>query len=59
MYRIWIGLNPRLVLFAVHTAVSLIVLFIHLFAFSVVNYPNHIQAKYPNYFAAPAAAAVR
>ncbi len=59
MYRIWIGLNPRMVLFAMHTGVSLIVLFIHLFAFKVVGYPDHVKAKYPQYFAPAAAAPMR
>jgi hypothetical protein len=46
MHRIWIGLNPRMVLFAVHTGVSIMVLVIHLFAFSVVNYPALGNEKY-------------
>jgi len=35
-----------MVLFAVHTAVSIMVLVIHLFAFSVVNYPEMGNEKY-------------
>ncbi len=46
MYRIWVGLNPRMVLFAVHTGVSIMALVIHLFAFRVVNYPTAGNEKY-------------
>ena len=59
MYRIWIGLNPRMVLHLFHSAIAIFVLFMHLWAFSAVNFPGHIKVKYPNYFAAPAATAVR
>ncbi|MCU0626117.1 MAG: hypothetical protein MUF21_06460 [Gemmatimonadaceae bacterium] len=49
MHRIWIGLEPRLVVFAVHTAVAIIVMVIHLFAFNVIGYPQSIRQKYPQY----------
>lgn len=45
MYRIWIGLDPKLVLGAVMGGVSIIVLVIHLFAFSVVGYPSMGNAQ--------------
>ncbi|MCU0627831.1 MAG: light-harvesting protein [Gemmatimonadaceae bacterium] len=46
MYRIWIGLQPRMVVFGLHSFVAITVLVIHLFAFKVVNYPASIKAKY-------------
>lgn len=46
MYRIWIGLQPRMVVFGLHSAVAIIVLVIHLFAFKVVGYPRTTMAKY-------------
>jgi hypothetical protein len=54
MHRIWIGLDPKMVMSLSGTAVSIIVLVIHLFAFKVVNYPGSVAQKYPQYYA-PAA----
>lgn len=58
MYKLWIGLQPRFVLHIVHGALSIGVLFIHLFAFKAVGYPGSIAQKYPQYFA-PVASATR
>lgn len=55
MYRIWVGLQARQVVFLLHTAVAMMVLIIHLFAFQVIGYPGSIKQKYPQYFAAQAA----
>ena len=49
MHRIWIGLEPRMVVFGLHTAVAIMVLVIHLFAFNVIGYPQSIRQKYPQY----------
>ncbi len=46
MYRIWIGLDPKIVMSLTGTAISVMVLVIHLFAFKVVNYPGTTVAKY-------------
>jgi hypothetical protein len=54
MYRIWIGLDPKLIMSVTGSAITVIVLVIHLFAFKVVNYPGTTIAKYN-----PAAAATR
>ncbi len=52
MYRIWIGLDPKLIMSAIGTFLSAMCLVIHLFAFKVVNYPGSVAQKYPNYKAA-------
>jgi hypothetical protein len=52
MYRIWIGLDARIVMSLVGSAVSAMVLVIHLFAFKVLNYHGSVAQKYPNYYAA-------
>ncbi len=52
MYRIWIGLDARIVMSLVGSAISAMVLVIHLFAFKVVNYPGSVAQKYPQYKAA-------
>lgn len=46
MYRIWIGLDPKIVMSLSGTAISIMVLVIHVFAFKVVNYPGTTIAKY-------------
>lgn len=46
MHRIWIGLQPRMVVFALHSFVAITVLVIHIFAFNVVGYPRTTKAKY-------------
>jgi hypothetical protein len=46
MYRIWIGLDPKIVMSLTGTAISVMVLVIHLFAFKVVNYPGSTITKY-------------
>ncbi len=52
MYRIWIGLDPRMILSVLGSFISVLALVIHLFAFKVVNYPGSVMQKYPNYKAA-------
>lgn len=49
MYRIWIGLQPRMIVFAVHTFVAVAVLFMHFWAFPVMGWPDNIKQKYPSY----------
>ena len=46
MHRIWIGLDPRVILSVLGAFISGTVLVIHLFAFRVVNYPGSTIAKY-------------
>ncbi len=46
MHRIWVGLDARVVLSAVGSAITIMVLVIHLFAFKVVNYPGSTIVKY-------------
>ncbi len=55
MYRIWIGLQARMVMSLVGTAISAMVLVIHLFAFDVLGYPKNAKMKYNP----PAAAVTR
>lgn len=57
MYRIWIGLDAKVVLGAVMGAVSIIVLVIHVFAFNVVGYPALGNAQKYSSATPPAAAA--
>ena len=52
MHRVWIGLDPQIVLSLVGSFVAGCVLVIHLFAFRVVNFPGSTIAKY----ASPSAA---
>ena len=56
MYRIWIGLDAKMVLGAVMGGVSIIVLVIHLFAFKVVGYPSLGNAQKYSSASPPAAA---
>ncbi|MCU0627833.1 MAG: hypothetical protein MUF21_15380 [Gemmatimonadaceae bacterium] len=56
MHRIWLGLDPKIVMGCLGGAVSIIVLVIHAFAFNVVGYPKSTMAKYSS---APAAASAR
>jgi hypothetical protein len=44
------------VLHIVHGALSIGVLYIHLFAFKAIGYPGSIKQKYPQYFAPSASA---
>jgi hypothetical protein len=52
MYRIWLGLDPKVIMSATGSAITVMVLVIHLFAFKVVNYPGSVMQKYPQYKAA-------
>ncbi len=52
MHRIWVGLDPQIIMSVVGSFVAGTVLVIHLFAFRVVNFPGSTIAKY----ATPAAA---
>jgi hypothetical protein len=53
-YKIWIGLSPRIVVHLSHTAVAIAVLYMHLWAFKALGWPESIAQKYPQY-TAPAA----
>lgn len=55
MHRIWVGLDPRIVLSVLGSFIAGTVLVIHLFAFRVVNFPGSTISKY----ATPPAAATR
>ncbi len=46
MHRIWIGLDPKIVMSVTGSFIAGTVLVIHLFAFRVVNYPASTIAKY-------------
>jgi hypothetical protein len=46
MYRMWKGLDARFVLSVTGTAVTLIAIYIHIFAFHVTGYPKAAVAKY-------------
>ncbi|MCU0626119.1 MAG: hypothetical protein MUF21_06470 [Gemmatimonadaceae bacterium] len=59
MYRIWVGLDPKLVMACLGGAIALMVLTIHIFAFDNLGYPASVKAKYPTYSPAPAAAPAR
>jgi hypothetical protein len=54
MYRIWIGLDPKLVMAASGSAITVIVLVLHLTAFKALNWPGYITDQYN-----PAAASTR
>lgn len=57
MYKLWIGLQPRFTLHIVHGALSIGVLYMHLWAFGALNWPNSIKQAHPNYHAPVAATA--
>lgn len=46
MYRIWIGLDPHVIMSGIGAFLAGCVLVIHLFAFRVVNYPGTTIEKY-------------
>jgi hypothetical protein len=46
MYRIWMGLNARMIMSVLGTAIAGMVLTIHLFAFDVLGYPKTTKMKY-------------
>jgi hypothetical protein len=46
MYRMWKGLDARFVLSATGTAVTLIVVFIHIWAINITGWPKSVKAKY-------------
>ncbi len=52
MHRLWVGLDPHIVLSVLGSFIAGTVLVIHLFAFNVVNYPDSTIEKYSS----PAAA---
>jgi hypothetical protein len=54
MYRIWIGLDPHLIMGGIGSFIAGAVLFMHLFAYSQLNWPASLKATYAN-TAAPAA----
>jgi hypothetical protein len=56
MYKLWIGLQPRFTLHIVHGALSIGVLYMHLWAFGAMGWPKSISQKYPQYTAAAPAA---
>jgi hypothetical protein len=56
MYRIWIGLDPHLIMGGIGSFIAGAVLFMHLFAFSQLNWPGTLKAKYATHSAAAVAA---
>ena len=46
MYRIWIGLDPKIVMSLTGTAISVMVLVLHVWAFNQFNWPASLKAKY-------------
>lgn len=46
MYRIWIGLEPRLIMSALGTALSAMVLTLHLWAFTTFGWAKQLKQKY-------------
>lgn len=46
MHRLWVGLDPHIVLSVLGSFIAGTVLVIHLFAFRVVNYPGSTIPKY-------------
>lgn len=46
MYRMWKGLDARFVLSATGTAVTLIVVFMHILAINTLGWPHYVKAKY-------------
>lgn len=54
MHRIWVGLDPQIIMSVVGSFVAGTVLVIHIFAFNQLNWPGTLKAKY----ATPSAAAV-
>lgn len=52
MHRIWVGLDARVILSVTGSAVTIMVLVMHLFAFKALNFPGSISQKYPAYHAA-------
>lgn len=52
MHRLWVGLDPHIVLSVLGSFIAGTVLVIHLFAFKVVNHPGKTMERY---YSAPAA----
>jgi hypothetical protein len=46
MYRMWKGLDARFVLSVSGAAVSLIAVYIHIWAFSITGWPKTARVKY-------------
>jgi hypothetical protein len=46
MYRIWIGLDPHLIMGGIGAFIAGAVLIMHLFAFSQLNWPGTLKAQY-------------
>ncbi|MEI6738918.1 MAG: hypothetical protein WCK74_01275 [Gemmatimonadaceae bacterium] len=46
MYRIWIGLDPHLIMGGIGSFIAGAVLTMHLWAYSQFNWPGTLKAKY-------------
>ena len=46
MYRIWMGLNARMIMSALGTAIAGMVLTLHVWAFGQFGWPKSVKAKY-------------
>jgi hypothetical protein len=46
MYRMWKGLEPRFVLSLTGTAMALLAVYIHIWAFSISGWPKSTRVKY-------------
>jgi hypothetical protein len=52
MYRIWVGLDPHVIMSGIGSFIAGAVLVLHMWAFNQFNWPGTLKAKY----ATPAAA---
>lgn len=48
MHRIWIGLDPKIIMSVIGSFIAGTVLVIHMFAFSQLNWPGTLKATYSN-----------
>jgi len=46
MHRVWVGLDPHIILSAVGSFVAGTVLVLHIWAFGQFNWPGTLKAKY-------------
>jgi len=46
MYRIWIGLDPHLIMGGIGSFIAGAVLIMHMWAYSQFNWPASLKAKY-------------
>ncbi len=46
MYRIWIGLEPRMIMSLLGTALSAMVLTLHVWAFGQFGWPKSVKMKW-------------